>query len=96
MQNRAPSSIKSRFHSSIFPNLNPREMSVLEERLKPKPSANGHSMDIEHYTIEGQDKESYLQILHQKVEDLENLMQGTKEQIEKLESDLYSSQSLLS
>ena len=71
-------------------------MSVLEERLKPKPSANGHSMDIEHYTIEGQDKESYLQILHQKVEDLENLMQGTKEQIEKLESDLYSSQSLLS
>lgn len=47
-------------------------MSVLEERLKPKPSANGHSMDID-YTIEGQDKESYLQILHQKSRRLRKL-----------------------
>lgn len=96
MQGRAPSSIKKRFFNSILPILSNRDHAVLKERLTPKADSQRQSMDIDSNSIQEQNKEEYLQYLHKKVEELQMVMQGTLEQIEKLESELTDSQSLLS
>jgi hypothetical protein len=96
MQGRAPSSIKKRFFNNILPILSKRDHDVLKERLTPKADSQRQSMDIDSNSAQEQNKEEYLQYLHKKVEELQMVMQGTLEQIEKLESELTDSQSLLS
>ena len=93
MQGRTTGSIKKRFINSILPLLNQRELGMIQDRLVPKSQENGISMDIE---VNSQIKEENLDVLHKKVEDLQGIMRETFEQIEKLESELYNSQSLLS
>ncbi|OMJ66977.1 hypothetical protein SteCoe_36002 [Stentor coeruleus] len=96
IQGRTPNSIKKRFMNSVLPILSQKEFFLLQERLNPKIESQKYSMDIDSNSIQEQNKEEYLQLLHKKVDDLQSVMRNTLEQIEKLESELTDSQSLLS
>lgn len=95
MQGRTPNGIKKRFMNNVLPILSQKEFCVLQERFTPKAESQKCSMDIDSNSQE-QNKEEYIQFLHKKVDDLQTVMRNTLEQIEKLESELTDSQSLLS
>ncbi|OMJ93706.1 hypothetical protein SteCoe_3271 [Stentor coeruleus] len=94
MQGRTPNDIKKRFMNNILPSFSQKEYCLLQERLTPKAESQKCYMDIDSNSQE-QNKEEYLEFLHKKVDDLKIVMRSTLEQIEKLESELTDSHSLL-
>lgn len=93
MQGRTVSSIKNRFINSILPFLGQNELSILQEKLT---HVNSNSMEIDSGSTNEQNKGECLEFLYKKIQDLQSVMDETKGQIEKLENELYDSQSLLS
>ena len=96
MQGRPPGAIKNRFINNILPFLSQQELVLLQERLTHKAYTNGNGMDIDRGSFTEQNREECLEFLHKKIDDLQNIMEETKDQIEKLEKELCDSHSLLS
>jgi hypothetical protein len=94
LKGRSEQDIKKRFNTSVLPSLNQHELIQLQEALNPTRHENGSSMDIDVALAEG--KEEYLNLLNKRVDELQVVMKETLDQIERLESDLYDSQNLLS
>lgn len=95
IQGRSADAIKQRFLNSVLPTLNQRELRVLQSKLGLVSEGN-HSMDIDSLNFEEENKEAYLVILNKRLEEMEEALVGTRQNIERLEDELNDSQTLLS
>lgn len=84
---RNANDLSKRFNSKILPRLTQQELLLLQDLVSPKTD---NSMDIESSL-----NDSNLSVLQKRIERLQVEMKETMEQIDKLESDMCESNSLL-